>query len=696
MKTALCFTLFTFVTLTFMTNSFAQDTDPEYVVRVIYFITKDREFDPDIDTKLDTAMKEQQAFFADEMERHGFGRKTFRFETDDEGNIVFHHVKSKSNLSDLINIDKADIYDIYGNIMPEIRRIMPEFRRFETLKNINLVIADIGHRSGGIAARSGGNVYGWSKSTAFLPTNMRDYNYNDFKVIAHELGHTFGLSHDWRSRNYMMSYGANRNELSSCAAEWLNANKFFNPTLRTSNYNTKIQMLTPKLTTSPAEIRLQFEITDPDGLHQAQLNVKAYRTPTRSSYGLYDCKSLNGKSTIKIEFLFTDSEAFLLALDNEIVGLRVADVQGNRYYESFPIDFTDFLSSNTEPVSISDSSLEKAVRKTLGIKANSPITQVDMLKLREIWIVENQNITNIKGLEYAKGLEVFRIQVNMIRDITPLANLTKLRVIDLSGNRIRKIPSLTGLIRLSQLSLYGNQIKDITPLAALTNLEEFKSLQLGNNQITDITSLKGLIRLRDLSLYGNQIKDITPLAALTNLTHLFLHNNQISDVTPLENLVNLWELSLIGNPIKNRKPLLALLRKNPDIKIYLKTFNVNDTLPVTLSHFRAEHTHAGVILKWTTESEIDNAGFYIYRSPTKDGEFKVINSKIIQGAGTTGERNEYTWTDTTAKPNTVYYYRIEDVSHAGVREQLATVRLRGLISAAGKLTTRWADLKSQE
>ena len=43
-------------------------------------------------------------------------------------------------------------------------------------------------------------------------------------------------------------------------------------------------------------------------------------------------------------------------------------------------------------------------------------------------------------------------------------------------------------------------------------------------------------------------------------------------------------------------------------------------LPVTLSYFRAERTDAGVVLKWTTESEIDNAGFYIYRSETKNSE----------------------------------------------------------------------------
>ena len=119
-------------------------------------------------------------------------------------------------------------------------------------------------------------------------------------------------------------------------------------------------------------------------------------------------------------------------------------------------------------------------------------------------------------------------------------------------------------------------------------------------------------------------------------------------------------------------------------------------LPVALSRFRAELTASGVVLKWITESELDNAGFNILRSKTKNGEFKVINSKLIQGAGTTSERRTYTWADTTAKPNVVYYYRIEDISHAGVREQLATVRMQGYVSAAGKLTIKWADLKLQE
>ena len=78
-------TLLTFVILAFVSNSFAQDDSPELVVQVIYFHPNDREPHADIDTVLDTLMKDVQQFYADEMERHGFGRKTFRLEIDRYG-----------------------------------------------------------------------------------------------------------------------------------------------------------------------------------------------------------------------------------------------------------------------------------------------------------------------------------------------------------------------------------------------------------------------------------------------------------------------------------------------------------------------------------------------------------------------------------------------------------------------------------
>ena len=120
-------------------------------------------------------------------------------------------------------------------------------------------------------------------------------------------------------------------------------------------------------------------------------------------------------------------------------------------------------------------------------------------------------------------------------------------------------------------------------------------------------------------------------------------------------------------------------------------------LPVALSSFRPVRMETGEVrIKWRTESELDNAGFNILRSENRTGEFKVINVKgIIPGHGTSSEMQTYAYTDTTAKPNVIYYYRIEDVSFDGARQTLATVRLKGEVSATGKLTTTWSALKSQ-
>lgn len=120
-------------------------------------------------------------------------------------------------------------------------------------------------------------------------------------------------------------------------------------------------------------------------------------------------------------------------------------------------------------------------------------------------------------------------------------------------------------------------------------------------------------------------------------------------------------------------------------------------LPVQLSSFYSKRNDAGaVIITWATESELDNAGFNLLRSSSRSGEFTKINAQLIPGAGTTGEKNTYTWTDTSAKPNVVYYYQIEDVSLDGEHRTLRTTRLRGHVGAHGKLTTTWGVLKSRD
>ena len=126
-------------------------------------------------------------------------------------------------------------------------------------------------------------------------------------------------------------------------------------------------------------------------------------------------------------------------------------------------------------------------------------------------------------------------------------------------------------------------------------------------------------------------------------------------------------------------------------------FRAGGALPVELSHFRpVRNKETGqVVITWSTQSELNNAGFFIKRSQQKDGEFKVINATMIAGAGTTSEKQFYTYTDTTAQPNVVYYYQIEDVSLDGNRQTLTRgIRLKGHVSVAGKATITWGELKT--
>ena len=128
-------------------------------------------------------------------------------------------------------------------------------------------------------------------------------------------------------------------------------------------------------------------------------------------------------------------------------------------------------------------------------------------------------------------------------------------------------------------------------------------------------------------------------------------------------------------------------------------YDAGGPLPVELSHFRParDKDTGAAVITWSTQSELNNAGFFIKRSQQRDGQFKIINAAMIQGAGTISEKQFYTYTDTTAQPNVVYYYQIEDVSLDGNRQTLTNgIRLKGHIGAAGKLTTLWGDLKTQE
>ena len=646
MKTTLYFILLAFAMLTFVPNSLAQADSTEYVVRTIYFLPKDRQSQPDIDTQLDTLMKEAQQFYVDVMECYGFDRKTFQLETDASGKVVVHHVKGKFN-------DTYYHNRTFGKALDELSP------NFDTSKNIYFVAIDISSEKFDVNLPSS-HICGQSSGKwAATPASGICFNY---RVIAHELGHNFGLSHDKLNHTTM----GDRMVDSFCTAEWLDVHPYLNEGTQTDfNEPTTVNMLDPSRGPSSNAVRFSFQVRDADGLHQAQLYIPAVDS-------IVGCKRLSGESTT-VEFDTT----YLVSQTNSI-WLKVIDVNGNHTNHRFSVDISNFLLP-PKKVTIPDANLAAAIRLYTDLPPNAEITTETMVRLTRLTpgldFLSDDPITNLTGLEHAinlsslslyypkyhpnypeitgfsalsrlRELRYLEIPGAGISDISILSALTKLKGLDLHLNTIQDISVLAGLTNLKSLSLGANNISNITPLAGLTNLTY---LRLNSNQISDISPIAELTNLNALYLGGNDIKDITALGGLTNLTTwLGLEVNQITDVSPLVNLVNLRKLRLRGNPIQDFSPLRILLANNPDLEIDI---DIPDPSPLVFSPGTiADQTFTvGEAVNLTLPVATGGTPPYTYTlAPLPTGLFFNTTERVLSGTPTTEGTTTATYTTTDA------------------------------------------------
>ena len=84
-----------------------------------------------------------------------------------------------------------------------------------------------------------------------------------------------------------------------------------------------------------------------------------------------------------------------------------------------------------------------------------------------------------------------------------------------------------------------------------------------------------------------------------------------------------------------------------------------------LSSFTAEAQGGYVLLLWTTQTEQDNYGFYLYRSPAEPLDYRRITEDIIPGAGTSTVPRHYSYTDRTVERGLAYFYKLADVDVQG-------------------------------
>ena len=276
-------------------------------VQLIYFQPSDRTPQQGIDEQADHVIKDIQLFYARQMENHGFGIKTFTVETDLTGKAAVHHVEGQ--------FPEAYYHDQpYNKILEEIDT------QFDRSQNVLLVFLEagedniLGHNVCGLggADLSGGGA-------AILPAAGDCFS---FRIVAHELGHAFGLPHNFNEPNLMADSSRYLAELSTCAAEALNVHPFFND-LQSDIGPTTIHRLSP-ITSNANTVRLRFEVTDPDGLYQAQLLTLSTPEDPIQGHKMIGCQQLNGEQAT-IEFIVSET----ITAPGTFIGLHVLDIHGN-------------------------------------------------------------------------------------------------------------------------------------------------------------------------------------------------------------------------------------------------------------------------------------------------------------------------------------------------------------------------------
>ena len=83
-------------------------------------------------------------------------------------------------------------------------------------------------------------------------------------------------------------------------------------------------------------------------------------------------------------------------------------------------------------------------------------------------------------------------------------------------------------------------------------------------------------------------------------------------------------------------------------------------VPVELTSFSATNTPSGIMLRWSTASELNNLGFEVQRS--EDGSI-FLPLAFVKGKGTSTERNNYEYLD--AAPTGTFSYRLKQMDFDG-------------------------------
>jgi tRNA A-37 threonylcarbamoyl transferase component Bud32 len=223
--------------------------------------------------------------------------------------------------------------------------------------------------------------------------------------------------------------------------------------------------------------------------------------------------------------------------------------------------------------------VERAVRLTLGIQKDEPITEKDLLSMTALFICgdqalgdgesydslirrladkelpsQNGGMTSLADVARLKNLTILHIAAQNITDLTPLMELTALRNVDLRHNPVSDLTPLGFLPYLSEVCLFGTRAQD---LSALDDCPLLWRIDAGGSFVTSLSSLRSILDLKSLDLYKAPLHTLQDAGELSSLEQLSLSEVADGDLSPLLSHSTLKELELAESLRSNAQEQLG-------------------------------------------------------------------------------------------------------------------------------------------
>ena len=278
---------------------FVEISSANFIVQTIYFQPTDAPNIDNVRNNIQKLMLETQELYGNELDRQGFGKKTFDLEKDNNGLVLVHHVVAKNNSNHYVN-------NTWNNVLPELPdQFNPNTAPWNKQDRIRVIVIGgvqlVDGRWWGIGWPVHSNRYG---GTTYMAGGTPHFDKN---LIFHEIGHCFGLYH-----KEIVVEG----QLDHYEVRWLSEHYHFNGDQNNFTFPTPINK-NPLLTNQDDNmVRFELELTSDIGLHQAQI----HRT---SDIIVLDWDYLNGKGKDTATFEVNRNK-----WGNKVT-LQIMDTRGN-------------------------------------------------------------------------------------------------------------------------------------------------------------------------------------------------------------------------------------------------------------------------------------------------------------------------------------------------------------------------------